>query len=99
MEIVVGLDGIAAETGEVLPSYIDPKVIQEMNALSTPLGGVDIAYISMNEDRIKKNAEALLDGIKAAIKDGKITEEKHFKTGVLNKMITILHKNVLGLDK
>lgn len=99
MGIVLGLDDISSETGEMLPSYIDPKAIQEMNSLSTPLGGVNIAYISTNEDKIKKNAEKLLDGIKSAIKDGKITEERYFKTGVLNKMKTILHKNVLGLDK
>lgn len=97
MEIVVGLDNISAETGEVLPSHINPKVIEEMNALSTPISGVSLGYININEDRIKKNAKDLLDGIRTAISKGDITEEKYFKTGILNKMKTILSRDILGL--
>lgn len=90
MGLVDGIDGVISEEGELSDAYWKDNVEKDLDEIT---GYVKTAkQIGEKKDEILKNLEELLDGLDGAIGSGRISEDRYFKKGAINKAKKFLNK-------
>ena len=97
MGVVDGLDGIISELGELPTNYFKDEVVKKMDNITTNRNIANISDVSNNIEDIKSNAINIIEPLRAYISSGKISEDKYFKAGVINKLDMLVKKDIVGL--